>query len=166
MSLLVSRSTQNQIFLYSRFERQNSWLFTFYVGSLAFQYPHKTVFCITSQQQVITLNSTDLTTYLNWAVCFILCLDWVLLFWENIFRVQYASDICVETGIWRSNIPVEIGGPRACDLLLALSYIEKHGLIGLRPLEVKAFLDAIGWRTEQNIIMRQHKTINTLYAKK
>lgn len=39
--------------------------------------------------------------------------------------------------------PVEVGGSRASDLLLALSHIEEHGFVRLWPLEVKTFLDAV-----------------------
>lgn len=59
--------------------------------------------------------------------------------------IGYEWGMSFENGTSHSNLPVEIGGARACDLLLALGHIEKHGLIRLRPLEVEAFLDAISW---------------------
>jgi len=40
-------------------------------------------------------------------------------------------------------LPVEVGGSRAGDLLLTLGHVEEHGLVWLRPLEVKALLDAV-----------------------
>ncbi len=40
-------------------------------------------------------------------------------------------------------LPVQVGGSRAGNLLLTLSHVEEHGLVRLRPLEVKAFLDAV-----------------------
>lgn len=61
-------------------------------------------------------------------------------------RIGYEWGVSFENGRSHSTPPVEIGGAGACDLLLALGHIEKHGLIRLRPLEVKAFLDAISWR--------------------
>lgn len=52
----------------------------------------------------------------------------------------------------RRQLPVEIGGSRAGYLLLALSHVEKHGLVRLWPLEVKAFLDAVSWWKQGNSI--------------
>lgn len=49
-------------------------------------------------------------------------------------------------------LPVKIRGSRAGNLLLTLSHIEKHGLVWLRPLEVKSFLDPVSWGEEDVIL--------------
>lgn len=46
-------------------------------------------------------------------------------------------------------LPVQVGRPRTGNFLLTLGHIEEHGLVRLRPLEVKTFLDAISWEDDQ-----------------
>lgn len=48
--------------------------------------------------------------------------------------------------------PVKVRSSRTGNLLLTLSHIEEHWLIGLRPLEVKAFLDAISCENNKQIV--------------
>lgn len=57
-------------------------------------------------------------------------------------KLQWLDKI-PEAVAWCVILPVEVGGSRAGDLLLALSHIEEHGLVWLGPLEVKALLDAV-----------------------
>jgi len=40
-------------------------------------------------------------------------------------------------------LPVKVGGSGAGNLLLTLSHVEEHGFVGLWPLEVEPFLDAV-----------------------
>lgn len=46
-------------------------------------------------------------------------------------------------------LPVKVRSSRTGNLLLTLSHIEEHGLVWLRPLEVKAFLDAVSWKNKE-----------------
>lgn len=55
--------------------------------------------------------------------------------------------------------PVEVGGSRASDLLLALSHIEEHGFVRLWPLEVKTFLDAVSWGEQKDFLFLSLTTL-------
>lgn len=46
------------------------------------------------------------------------------------------------------DVPVQVRSSRASNFLLALGHIEVHGLVWLRPLEVKTFLDTVRCRGE------------------
>lgn len=50
-------------------------------------------------------------------------------------------------------LPVKVRSSRTRNLLLTLSDVEEHGLVWLRPLEVKAFLDAVSWGNNKWIIL-------------
>lgn len=50
-------------------------------------------------------------------------------------------------------LPVKVRSSRTRNLLLTLSHVEEHGLVWLRPLEVKAFLDAVSWGNNKWIIL-------------
>lgn len=69
--------------------------------------------------------------------------------WSHKWSVYESTDM---TNASVCQIPVKIGGSRACNFFLAQGHVEEHGLVWLRPLEVKAFLDAISCPEKKCIV--------------
>ena len=67
--------------------------------------------------------------------------------------------------ITSGSIPVEVGGAGAGDLLLALGHVEEHGLVRLRPLEVKAFLNAVTYNRKNNRITTGFNPTGHIYSR-